>query len=201
MTHHARFLVGVVAFFILIVLPLLLYLKRRAVTNQRMVLYFFTIYALWYLTYAPIHEGCHFIAGRLSGMQAKSYQLMPRFWRGDFVNGYIDWDGTRWQKLLSCQAPYVVDGFLVLLVYFLFCKRAHYGPFLGALILTLAFLRSVFDVAVNYSAGTLSSVGDFQYLLSGYPPLPVHLAAWIVMLLASWFALREIMKARPSSLP
>ena len=198
MTILSRFLVGAVAFFFLIVLPLLLYLKRRALTNPRIVLYFFMIYALWYLPYAPFHEGCHYLVGRLAGMQATSHQFVPRFWRGDFVNGYIHWsDGTwkPWQMLLSCQAPYAIDGLIVLLGYFLLRKRNDYGPFLGALILTQIFLRSMFDVAVNYSAGTLGGTGDFHYLLGGYPPLAVHIGAWTVMLLAVGGAWHQIMKA------
>ena len=198
MTVLSRFLVGAVGFFFLIVLPLLFYLKRRALTNPRVVLYFFMIYALWYLPYAPIHEGCHFLAGRLSGMQATSYQFVPRFWRGDFVNGYINWsDGKSWQMLLSCQAPYAIDGVIVLLGYFLLRRRSAYGPFLGALVLTQMFLRSVFDVAVNYSAGTLGGAGDFHYLLRGYPPVAVHIGAWTVMLLGVGGAMEQIMKADP----
>lgn len=195
MTDFSRFLLGVVGFVFVIMLPLLFYLKRRGVTNKRLILYFFIIYAVWYLSYAPIHEGFHFLAGRLSGMHANSYQFVPRFWRGDFVNGYIDWsDGKPWQMLLSCQAPYAIDGLIVVLGYVLLRKRNSIGPFLGALILTLIFLRSVFDVAVNYSAGTLAGAGDFHYLLGGYPPVAVHVGAWAVMLIGAWGALQEIVK-------
>jgi hypothetical protein len=202
MSELSRFLFGVAVFFFAIVLPLLLYLKRRAVTNRRIVSYFFLIYALWYLPYSPIHEGCHFLVGRLSGLNANSYQLMPRFWRGDFVNGYIDWsNGDHWQILLSCQAPYLVDGLAVLLGYYLFRKRADYGPLLGALLLTQVFLRSVFDVAVNYFGGTLGKTGDFHYPASGYTRLAIHVGAWMVMLLGCWGALHEIMNARPTNNP
>lgn len=195
MTDLSRFLHGAFAFFFLIMLPLLFYLKRRGVANKRIVPYFFTVYALWYLPYAPIHEGCHFLAGRLSGMHASSYQLMPHFWGGDFVNGYINWsNGKPWQILLSCQAPYAIDGLIVLLGYFLFRKGNYFGPLLGAIILTEVFLRSVFDVAVNYFAGTLVGAGDFHYLLGGYSPLAVHAGAWAVMLLGACGALREMLK-------
>ena len=197
MADLSRFLVGFVGFFFLIVLPLLFYLKRLGITSQRIILYFFILYAVWYLSYAPIHEGGHFLAGRLSGMHASSYQFVPRFWRGDFVNGYINWsDGRPWQILLSCQAPYAIDGLIVVLGLVLFRKRNELGPFLSALILTMIFLRSVFDVAVNYAAGTLARAGDFQYLLGGYPPVAVHIGAWAVMLLGTWGAAREIARAR-----
>jgi hypothetical protein len=57
MTHLARFLIGGVGFFLLIVIPVLFYLKRRAQTQTRIVLYILAIWILWYLPYAPIHEG------------------------------------------------------------------------------------------------------------------------------------------------
>lgn len=200
MTELSRVLLGVACFFLLIALPLLAYLKKRGLSNVRMVSYFFLNYVFWYLPYAPIHEGAHFIGGRISGMHAKSFQFLPRFWRGDFVNGYIEWsDGLPWQMALSTQAPYVIDGFAVLFGYLLFRRRHHSGALLGALILTQTFLRSVFDVAVNYSAGTLGRTGDFRFLLGVYPPLAVHVGAWAVMLLGSWCAVREIMKARQLS--
>ncbi len=200
MTDLSRFLVGVCAFLFLIALPLVVYLKRRRVTSRQLFLYFFSIYLLWYLPYAPIHESAHYVAGRLAGMHAKSYQLVPRFWKGDFINGYINFeDGTQRQNLLSCQAPYVLDGVIVILGYSLFRRKKDYGAFVGGLLLTQIYLRSVFDVAVNYSAGTLARAGDFYYLLGGYHPMAVHIGAWVVMLAGGAGALREIARARPTT--
>lgn len=195
MTDHARFLLGFVAFILLIAIPLLIYLKKRALSSVRVILYFFLIYVLWYLPYAPIHEGAHYLGGRITGLHASSYQLLPHFWKGDFVNGYIKWiDGSPWQILLSSQAPYAIDGLIVVLGWLLLRKRSDFGPFLGALILTEVFFRSVFDVAVNYFAGTLARTGDFDYMLRGYPPLAVHFGAWVVMLLGAWGGVREIVR-------
>jgi hypothetical protein len=199
MTDLARFLNGAVGFFLLIVIPLLFYLKRRAQTEKRIVLYILAIWILWYLPYAPIHEGSHFLGGHLAGVQLKSHQFVPRFWNGDFVHGYVAWEnGKQWQILLSCQAPYAIDGLIILLGFFLFRWRTAFTPFLGALILTLTFLRSVFDVAVNYAADTiLGGSGDFRFLLNGYPRLAVHICAWVLMLMGAWGAVLEIVKARP----
>jgi hypothetical protein len=201
MSDRDRWLLGFGMFVVVIMLPLLLYLKRRAVPTGRIVPYFFLVYALWYLPYAPFHEACHFLAGRFTGLHAESYRFVPRFWEGDFVNGYIKWsNGEPWQIRFSCQAPYVIDGLIVLIGFLLFRKQNHFGPLLGALILTEVFLRSVFDVAVNYSAGTLARSGDFYYLLGGYPPIIVHVGAWAVLLLGIWGTLREILKAQPSGI-
>ena len=116
------------------------------------------------------------------------------------MNGYVDWEnGEQWQILLSSQAPYAIDGLIVLLGFFLFRWRTAFTPFLGALILALTFLRTVYDVAVNYAADTiLGGNGDFRFLLSGYPRLAVHICAWALMLLGAWGAVREIVKVRPN---
>jgi len=200
MTDLARFLDGAVGFFLLIVIPLLFYLKRRSQTEKRIVLYIFAIWILWYLPYAPIHEGSHFLGGHFAGMQLKSHQIIPRFWRGDFVNGYVTWEnGEPWQMLLMSQAPYAIDGLIVLLGFFLFRWRTAFTPFLGALILALTFLRTAYDVAVNYVADTvLGGNGDFRFLLNGYPRLAVHVCAWVLMLLGAWGAVLEIVKAQPN---
>jgi hypothetical protein len=199
MTDMARFFLGSLGYFLLIVLPVLFYLKWRAQTNIRIVLYTFALWFLWYLPYAPLHEGCHFLAGALAGLHVKSYQLIPRFWRGDFVHGYVSWEeGKPWQLLLSCQAPYSVDGLIILLGLFLFRWRTAFTPFVGALILTQTFLRSVYDVAVNYAADTiLGGSGDFRFLFGGYPRLAVYICAWALMLMGAFAAWREIAKARP----
>ncbi len=163
-----------------------------------MVTYILLIYLLWYLPYAPIHEGSHYLGGRLTGLHATSYQFMPHFWKGDFVNGFIQWgESEPWQVLVSTQAPYVVDGLLVVFGFLLFRRPKGFGPFLGAFLLMQVFLRSVFDVAVNYVAGALRGTGDFHHMLHGYPPIAVHFGAWAVMLLGVFGAYRLIRSARP----
>jgi hypothetical protein len=197
-TNQARFLLGSLGYFLLIVVPILVYLKKRAETNQRIVTYTFVLWILWYLPYAPVHEGCHFVVGSLAGMHLKSHQFIPPFWRGDFTHGYVTWEhGEPCQMLLMSQAPYSMDGLIILIGLFLFRWRSAFTPFVGALILTQTFLRSVYDVAINYSMDTFfGGVGDFHFLLSGYPPLAVHLGAWIVMLLGASSAVREIALAK-----
>jgi hypothetical protein len=39
---------------------------------------------LWYLTYAPLHELSHVVGTYLAGGSVIDYQLIPRFWEGEF---------------------------------------------------------------------------------------------------------------------
>jgi hypothetical protein len=80
------------------------------------------------------------------------------------------------------QAPYLMDGLAILFGFLLIRSRTALTPFVGALILTLTFLRPMFDVGTNYAADTmLRGAGDFGFLFSGYPHLAVHAGAWMLM--------------------
>jgi len=200
MTDLARFALGGTGFFLLSVLPVVWYLKRRGVTDKRLVLSIIEIWILWNLVHAPIHEMSHFLGGRLVGLHARDYQLIQHFWKGDFTHGFISWEGGEpWQILESSQAPYVIDGLVILLGFILIRWRAAFNPFIGTLILTLTFLRPVFDVGTNYAADTVfGGAGDFCFLFSGYPDFAVHAGAWIIMLFGAAGAGLTIMGGKRS---
>ncbi len=196
MTDFARLSLGSVGFFLLIVVPVVLYLKRRGETGKLPVLSILAIWILFNLLNAPIHEISHLLGGLCVGMHMKDCQLIPRFWKGDFVRGYISWEnGKPWQLLLSTLAPYAIDGLFILAGLFLSRRRSASIPFVAALILTLTFLRPVYDIATNYAADTISGFGDFGILLHGYPRLAVHVAAWLLMLLGTGGAVLAIVGA------
>ena len=65
-------------------MPVLVYLKKRAASNQQIVIYTFVLWFLWYLPYAPFHEGCHFVGSSLAGMRLKSHQFTPPVLEGRF---------------------------------------------------------------------------------------------------------------------
>lgn len=197
MTDSARFLLGSVLFFFVIVLPVLGYLKLRRASNLRLVFSILAIWLAWNFVNAPIHEGAHFLAGRLVGMHARECRLLPPFWRGDFVHGYISWEEENMQRLpVSTAGPYIADCLIVLLAVWLFPRRRA-TPFFASLILSLTYLRSIYDVAVNYTADTVfGGKGDFDFLLRSYPRAAVHAGAVLAILLAGVGATRELRLTR-----
>ena len=202
MTDQARFFLGSLGFLSLIVLPVFLYLKRRGESDKRIVADIFALWILWYIPYAPVHEGCHFLFGWLTGLHLTSHQFIPPFWKGDFIHGYLSWDhGDTWKLLLSTQGPYSIDALIILLGLMTFRWRHRFTPFWGAFILAQTFLRSLYDVAINYFFdGFFGGVGDFHFLFRGYPRLAVHICAWLVMLLGAFCAVREILLAKPGEI-
>lgn len=197
MTDSARSLLGSSLYFALVVLPVLAYLKRRGESNKRIVLSTFAIWLLWSAVNAPIHEGAHALAGLLIGMHLRGGQFIQHFWKGDFVHGYVSWEpASVRQFLFSTTGPYVADGLIALLAFFWFPRKSS-GAFLGSLLLSLTYLRSAFDVMINYAADTLfGGKGDFDFLLRGYPRLGVHAAAVSIILLSACGGVREIVMAR-----
>ena len=201
MTDAARFQLGGLAFFLLIVIPVFFFLKRRRESDWRLVLSILGIWVIWNLIHAPVHEGSHFLGGLLVGQHAKDYRLIQHFWEGDFVNGYISWEsGTRAQYRVSTLAPYAIDALMVLFGFLLLRWPNRLSPFLGALVLMVTFLRPIFDVATNYAPDTiLGGAGDVRFLLWVYPRWAVHLYAWLLMLVAAGGAIFEIWKATPGT--
>jgi hypothetical protein len=93
------------------------------------------------------------------------------------------------------MGPYVADGLVALFAFFWF-PRKRCAPFIGSLLLSVTYLRSLFDVTVNYTADTLfGGKGDFDFLLSGYPRLAVHAVAVLIILISAGGAAREIVSA------
>jgi hypothetical protein len=202
MTDSARALLGSALYVALVVLPALMYLKRRGQTDKRIVLSIFAIWLPWSAVNTPIHEGAHALAGLLVGMHIRGGQFIQHFWQGDFVHGYVLWEpASLRQFLFSTSGPYVVDALISLSAFF-WLPRKRGGSFVGALLLSITYLRSVFDVTVNYTADTLfGGKGDFDFLLSGYPRLVVHAVAVLIILLSACGAAWEIVLARDLKQP
>lgn len=193
MTDSARLLLGSVLFVAVIVFPVFAYLKRRGQTDKKIVLSIFGVWFFWSAINTPIHEGAHALAGILVGMHIRGGQFIQHYWKGDFVHGYVLWDpASTKQFLFSTAGPYVLD-FLIALLAFLWFPRKSSTPFIGVLLLSVTCLRSAFDVLINYTADTLfGGKGDFDFLLSGYPRVVVHIVAVLIILFSAAGGVREI---------
>ncbi len=194
MTELARTIQGTVQILIVFVVPLVIYFRRWHLAAGRTVAYVLAVYAIWFVSYSPTHEGAHLTGGLLAGLDVRSYQLVPPFWRGDFVHGYIDWQpgAPRAAMVVSTLSAYLLDA-LLLGVWAVAVRWADRGPFAGALILALTALRCVYDVSNNYLADTvLGGRGDVGFLLMNLPPIAVHAGAWALMIGGGWCALTQI---------
>jgi hypothetical protein len=166
-----------------------------------LVLSCLAITALWYVSQSTIHGASHAFGNIVSGAPATSMKAVPYSWEGFFTRSSTGpgVTGTHWQRLIQLAAPFLIDGLLMLLGSWLFHWRHQFPPFVGGLILMLTYLRSLCDLVINYMAGVLSNSGDFQQLLSGYPPVAIHVCTWVLILLGLLGTWSEIGLARPTA--
>ena len=190
---------SLVAVLLLLVIPLAAYLRKRGQRPLHLVLSCLAITALWYVSQSTIHEASHVLGNIASGAPATSLKAVPYSWEGFFARSFTvpGVTGTHWQRLIQLAAPFLVDGLLMLLGSWLFHWRHSIPPSVGGLVLMLTYLRALCDLVINYMAGVLSDSGDYQQLLSGYPPLAVHVCTWILILLGLLGTWSEIGLGRP----
>jgi len=136
----------------------------------------------------------------VSGAPATSLRVVPYSWEGFYARSFEvpGVTGTHWQRLIQIAAPFLVDGLLILVGSWVFRWRHTFPPLVGGLVLMLTYLRAVFDLVNNYMAGVLANSGDFQQLLSSYPPLPVHVCTWVLILLGLLGTWSEVGMAWPA---
>jgi len=175
-----------------VVIPLAAYLWMRGVDAARLALACAAITGLWLLIQRPVHEASHVLGGILSGAPATSFSVIPDSWTDFFAKSFQGHglSGTMWQKLIWLAGPYWVDAVMLMLGSWLFRRQHSYSPYTGAVVLTVTGLRSIFDLVHNYLAGWLLNSGDYQQLLSSYPPVAVHACTvFVIALGALWILL------------
>jgi hypothetical protein len=177
MTPALRFAFGLTTLLLLVVLPLGIYLARtRAKVNA--AFYWVVLYPAWYLSNAVLHEGSHYLVNRLSGVQVTGVRLVPRFWKGDWSEAFVNtgpWSPV--QAALGATAPYWL-GLVSLLGGLLLLRRIRgRSPLLASLVLTVLCLRPLADLVNNYAAALGFGFGDFAVAARAMGPAPMHALA------------------------
>jgi hypothetical protein len=118
------------------------------------------IAALWYLTYAPIHELSHAIGTILVGGKVVDIKLIPSFWEGTFAVAWVKTEGLdqSWQQLVTTGAPYVIDVAFVVASLVVLRRRLSRNALAVGLVLMLMCLRPTFDLVCE----TIGFVGGFK---------------------------------------
>ena len=192
--------ISLVAVLILIVAPLIAYLWKRGQSIGRVFLLCLAMTALWYVSQSTMHQASHMLGFIASGAPASSLQAIPHSWEGFYARTAEGpgLTGTHWQRLIQLAAPFLIDGILIILGGWLFQWRHQFPAFAGGLIMTLTYLHALYDLVNNYIAGVFENSGDYQQLLSGYPPLVVHAITLALILLGLFGCWSEIGRARPT---
>lgn len=167
---------------LIVVLPTVQLLNRAEANVGRRIAIATVLYVVWFLTYAPFHEACHYVAARAQGLGVTEVQLIPAFWRGEFRGAHIDVIGqTPPQQFLISVSPYVRDVVMVVLGWTLLRSGRVRGVVGVSAVLMLFVLSSLFDVVENYGAWCLGVPNDFWGMAHFLPVWLVHVVGLTIL--------------------
>jgi len=181
----------------LIMLPLVLFYQRSGWTIKEYAPSIVIIYLIWYLTYALFHELSHMFGVWIFDKTIFEFQLIPRFWIGEFGTGYIKYDYKSDTKdFIIILLPYARDIILLTIGYFVIIKIEFKKPFLIGLILVMFILSPLFDIVNNYSAYLLGSMNDFNALRESSSMLISHFTGILFFTLSALTTLMIIKRLK-----
>jgi hypothetical protein len=176
---------------LLILLPLILFYRRSHLPQRQQIIGIAALYAIWFLSYAGLHELSHMIGSWITGTRIAGYQLVPPFWNGDFRTAYVD---SRFENATQAAAsvllPYLRDIVFLATGLWLTARKKVDGHFLAGLILVLLILSPLFDIVNNYSGFLLQAGGDFRELSKWIGNGYAHLTGTLLTLSALLICVR-----------
>jgi len=166
---------SVIEIAIFLMLPLILFYQRSTWEAKRYIPVLVVLYLIWYVTYALMHELSHLFGVWIMGKDLQGYQLLPKFWKGEFGYGVVHYNfvGDRadfWIILM----PYLRDVLLCIIGFLLVRRRIGASVFVTGLILVLLVFSPLFDVANNFGVYLLYSINDFNALSVASSRLTAH---------------------------
>lgn len=148
---------------LIIILPLIIFYKRKNKNPRSYILYIVLLYLIWFVTYSLLHELSHAIGSWITGTKIGGYQLMPRFWAGDFKTGYVGSVFTNgFQNFISNISPYVRDLIFMFIGYFVLKRKKIINSFGAGLFIIMFVLSPLFDVFNNYFGFVIGIYTDFN---------------------------------------
>ena len=160
---------------LLIILPLIIYFQRMNTGYKTYILYVTALYLLWFSTYSLFHELCHIFGSLITGVTINDYQLIPRFWQGDFKNGYVNSVfHNNLQLFISPVSPYVRDIICLWIGYIILKRITILRTFVTGLVLIFFILSPIYDVFNNYFAFVLGARNDFNGIATAIGRFGAH---------------------------
>jgi hypothetical protein len=147
-----------------IVTPLLVLYLRGRWPLRTVTACLFGIAAVWYLTYAPIHEPSHALGAILVGGQLVDIKLIPSFWEGELGGAWVRTVGLGPSWPVMTAAPYVLDVALVVTSLVVLRRRLSGNALVVGLLVMLMCLRPTFDLVAETVAFLGGARADLWHL-------------------------------------
>lgn len=135
-------IISTLAVTLIIILPLIRFYQRNNWTKTQKLIGIIGLTILWFLIATPLHEISHLIGTKISGARILDYQLLPRYWEGDFLKAYIkpDYD-TKLQEFIIRTSPYFRDLIITIIGYILLKKKLLKNSFIIGFIFLFFFIK------------------------------------------------------------
>ena len=158
-------IIGTLGITLIIILPLIRFYQRNNWTKTQNLIGIIGLTILWFLIATPLHELSHMIGAKILGVKITDYQLLPKYWNGDFRNAFIvsDYD-TRFEEFIIRTAPYFRDLIIVIIGFVLLKNKRITHSFIVGFIFVFFILNSVYDIIQNFLGYSIAKDGDLNGL-------------------------------------
>ena len=158
-------IIGTLSAALIIIFPLIRFYQRNNWTKTQNLIGIFGVTILWFLIATPLHELSHIIGAKIVGARILDFQLLPKYWIGDFRNAYIkpDFD-TSFQEFIIRTSPYLRDLIIAVIGFLILMYKRISNFFISGFVFVFFLLNSVFDVVVNFLGYAINKDGDLNGL-------------------------------------
>jgi hypothetical protein len=156
---------------LLVVNPLVIFYLRNNWPRRIWIKSFLIILIVWFFTLPFFHELSHVIGVYIIGEKPTAYQLIPKFWKGDFTTAWVRSDAVNdWRGSIPGLFPYFKDIFLLIIGFIIVKIRKVSNAFWAGFIYAFFCLGSMFDIINNYLQKLLGYVvgNDFYGVSLGW---------------------------------
>jgi len=158
-------IIGTLGVTLIIIFPVIRFYQRSNWTKTQNLIGIIGLTILWFLLATPLHELSHMIGAKISGVKITDYQLLPRYWTGDFRTAYIKTDNeTRIQEFIVRIAPYFRDLIIAMIGFVALKRKRITNSFMVGFVFVFFLLNSVFDILVNFLGYSIDKDGDLNGL-------------------------------------
>jgi hypothetical protein len=160
-----REIIGILSTGIIIAFPVIKFYQGSNWTKKQNVIAILSVLFLWYFIQSPLHELSHIIGGKIMGVNIVAYQLLPKFWTGEFSNAWVRFDEieTNFQQLFVMTiSPYIRDLIVTVIGFLILKTKQIHNYFVIGLIFSLFLLNSVFDIVSNFLGYAIMKFGDWN---------------------------------------
>jgi hypothetical protein len=159
-----REIIGVFSAGLIIAFPVIKFYKRSNWTKKQNLIAILSTLFLWYFIQSPLHELSHIIGGKIMGINIIAYQLIPKFWTGDFSNAWVRFEEieTNFQQFIITISPYIRDLIVAVIGFLILRTIQIHNYFVIGLIFSLLLLNSIFDIVNNFLGYAIMKFGDWN---------------------------------------